>query len=216
MIGRRQIELYSRLIHTVDHVEGRLQPDSDALDAFLSHAWAVTVTGAPKQAAIQFLEDHEKSPRGWYGGAIGALHFNGNLNTGLTLRTMQIVDGIAHVRAGGTLAALDYPMHGKQSALAQQEGWLFEGLPAGIRVGRYHSLVAATVPDCLRVTARTADGQVMAIEHRQMPIFAVQFHPESILTLQGYAGRFLLANVLQTLAGQASTWGDAAQVVIPA
>jgi len=72
------------------------------------------------------------------------------------------------------------------------------------------------VPDCLRVTARTANGQVMAIEHRQLPIFAVQFHPESILTLQSDAGRLLLANVLQTLAGQASTWGDAAQVVIPA
>ncbi len=105
VIGRRQIELYSRLIHTVDHVEGRLQPDCDALDAFLSHAWAVTVTGAPKQAAIQFLEAHEKTPRGWYGGAIGAMHFNGNLNTGLTLRTMQIVDGVAHVRAGATLVA---------------------------------------------------------------------------------------------------------------
>ena len=48
VIGRRQIEMYSRLIHTVDHVIGTLRPEFDALDAFLSHAWAVTVTGAPK------------------------------------------------------------------------------------------------------------------------------------------------------------------------
>jgi anthranilate synthase len=69
ILGRRQVELYSRLIHTVDHVEGTLAEPFDALDGFLSHTWAVTVTGAPKQAAIQFLEAHEKSPRHWYGGA---------------------------------------------------------------------------------------------------------------------------------------------------
>ena len=71
VIGRRQIEMYSRLIHTVDHVEGRLRPGFDALDAFLAHAWAVTVTGAPKAWAMQFIEDHERSPRAWYGGAVG-------------------------------------------------------------------------------------------------------------------------------------------------
>src|SRR5690606_15018334 len=59
VIGRRQIELYSRLIHTVDHIEGRLRPGFDALDAFLTHMWAVTVTGAPKTWAMQFIEDHE-------------------------------------------------------------------------------------------------------------------------------------------------------------
>ena len=62
VIGRRQIEMYSRLIHTVDHVEGRLRPGFDALDAFLAHTWAVTVTGAPKAWAMQFIEDHERSP----------------------------------------------------------------------------------------------------------------------------------------------------------
>ncbi len=71
VIGRRQIEMYSRLIHTVDHVEGRLRPGFDALDAFLTHTWAVTVTGAPKAWAMQFIEDHERSPRAWYGGAVG-------------------------------------------------------------------------------------------------------------------------------------------------
>ena len=103
VIGRRQIELYSRLIHTVDHVEGRLRPEFDALDAFLTHMWAVTVTGAPKTWAMQFIEDHETSPRRWYGGAVGSIGFDGNMNTGLTLRTAHIRDGLACVRAGATL-----------------------------------------------------------------------------------------------------------------
>ncbi|MEK7258831.1 MAG: chorismate-binding protein, partial [Pseudomonadota bacterium] len=103
VIGRRQVELYSRLIHTVDHVEGTLLPECDALDGFLSHTWAVTVTGAPKQAAMQFIEAHEKSPRLWYGGAIGCIGFDGNLNTGLTLRAARIKHGHAQVRVGATL-----------------------------------------------------------------------------------------------------------------
>jgi anthranilate synthase len=103
VIGRRQIEMYSRVIHTVDHVEGRLRPGFDALDAFLTHMWAVTVTGAPKVWAMQFIEDHEESPRRWYGGAVGTIGFDGSMNTGLTLRTAHIRDGVAAVRAGATL-----------------------------------------------------------------------------------------------------------------
>ena len=103
VIGRRQIEMYSRLIHTVNHIEGRLRPGLDALDAFLTHMWAVTVTGAPKTWAMQFIEDHERSPRRWYGGAVGWIGFDGNMNTGLTLRTAHIRNGIATVRAGATL-----------------------------------------------------------------------------------------------------------------
>jgi anthranilate synthase len=90
VIGRRQIEMYSRLIHTVDHVEGYLRPEFDSLDAFLCHTWAVTVTGAPKTWAIQFVEDMERSPRCWYGGAVGLIGFDGGLNTGLTLRTVRV------------------------------------------------------------------------------------------------------------------------------
>ena len=93
VIGRRQIEMYSRLIHTVDHIEGRLRPGFDALDAFLTHMWAVTVTGAPKTWAMQFIEDNEDTPRRWYGGAVGKIGFDGSMNTGLTLRT-------AHIRGG--------------------------------------------------------------------------------------------------------------------
>ena len=103
VIGRRQIEMYSRLIHTVDHIEGRLRPGFDALDAFLTHMWAVTVTGAPKTWAMQFIEDHEQAPRRWYGGAVGMIGFDGGMNTGLTLRTAHIEDGVATVRAGATL-----------------------------------------------------------------------------------------------------------------
>src|SRR3954463_1957404 len=103
VIGRRQIEMYSRLIHTVDHVEGELAPEFDALDGFLSHAWAVTVTGAPKLWAIRFVENEEKSARRWYGGAIGRVTFDGNMNTGLTLRTIRMQDGVAEIRAGATL-----------------------------------------------------------------------------------------------------------------
>ena len=103
VIGRRQIEMYSRLIHTVDHIEGRLREGMDAFDGFLSHAWAVTVTGAPKLWAMRFIEENEKSARAWYGGAIGMINFNGDMNTGLTLRTIRIKEGIAQVRAGATL-----------------------------------------------------------------------------------------------------------------
>ena len=110
VIGRRQIELYSHLIHTVDHVIGILGDKFDALDGFLSHMWAVTVTGAPKRAAIQFIEQREPGLRHWYGGAVGCLGFNGDINTGLTLRTMRLLrdesgQGLVEIRAGATLLA---------------------------------------------------------------------------------------------------------------
>ncbi len=340
VIGRRQIEMYSRLIHTVDHIEGRLRPGMDALDAFLTHTWAVTVTGAPKLWAMRFIETHEKSPRVWYGGAVGAIGFDGNLNTGLTLRTIRIAQGVAEVRAGatllhdsdpdeeeaetvlkaaamraairgemrpnegtrgaervgagrrillvdhedsfvhtlanyfrqtgaavrvvrapvppelwndyrpdlvvmspgpgrpedfdcaatldaadragaavfgvclglqaiathagGTLRQLNAPVHGKPSRIAVSDhAGLFADLPAQITVGRYHSLHAdrATLPEVFRVTAVATDGTVMAIEHRDRPIAAVQFHPESIMSLGQDAGMRLIENVVARLRG---------------
>lgn len=102
VLARRQIETYSKLFHTVDHVEGMLRPGFDSLDAFLTHAWAVTVTGAPKLWAMQFVEDHERSSRRWYAGAIGAVNFDGSINTGLTIRTIRMKDGLAEVRVGAT------------------------------------------------------------------------------------------------------------------
>src|SRR5262245_16484735 len=331
VIGRRQIEMYARLIHTVDHVEGRLRDELDALDAFLAHAWAVTVTGAPKAWAMQFIKDHERSARAWYGGAVGVIGFNGNLNTGLTLRTIRVKDGVAEVRAGATLlydsdpeaeeaetglkasaildplrlaagpgrrasaaaprrsvgrrvllvdhqdsfvhtlanylrqtgaevvtlragfpadtfddlkphlavlspgpgtptdfdvagtldallrrriptfgvclglqgmveffggklAVLEQPMHGKASRIRVLGGRMFEGLPLEFSAGRYHSLFAvrAALPSVLHVTAESDDGVVMAVEHRTLPFAAVQFHPESIMTLGDDFGLRLL------------------------
>jgi len=340
VIGRRQIEMYSRLIHTVDHIEGRLCEGMDAFDAFLSHAWAVTVTGAPKLWAMRFLEQNEKSPRAWYGGAIGMVHFNGDLNTGLTLRTIRIKDGIAEVRAGATLLfdsdpkeeeaetelkasamlaaireaqksnaapdareaagvgegvsillvdhedsfvhtlanyfrqtgatvstvrapvpddvfdrikpdlvvlspgpgtptdfdtkatiskarardlpifgvclglqalaeayggelrQLQIPMHGKPSRIRVSEpGVIFSGLPEEVTVGRYHSIFADPVrlPEEFLVTAETEDGVIMAFEHKSEPVAAVQFHPESIMTLGGDAGMRMIENIVAHL-----------------
>ena len=337
VIGRRQIELYSRLIHTVDHVEGRLRRGFDALDAFLTHTWAVTVTGAPKTKAMIFLEQHERTARAWYGGAVGKVGFDGNLNTGLTLRTIRVIDGHAEVRVGatllwdsdpvaeeaetelkasafldairqprkgpavapsrvaaegtrvllvdhldsfvhtlanyfrqtgavvttrragfdvadisaddydlvvlspgpgrpddfgvartveasvaaglpvfgvclglqgiveyfgGTLGQLDTPMHGKPSEVnVVAAGAIFEGLGDRFKVGRYHSLYAdrATFPDTLRVLAETDDGVIMAVEHTSLPIAAVQFHPESIMSMDDDVGITMIQNVVSRL-----------------
>jgi anthranilate synthase len=125
VLARRQIETYSKLFHTVDHVEGMLRPGFDALDAFLTHAWAVTVTGAPKLWAMQFVEDYERSPRRWYAGAIGCVNFDGSINTGLTIRTIRMKDGLAEVRVGATClfdsdpAAEDRECQVKAAALFQ-------------------------------------------------------------------------------------------------
>lgn len=90
-------------------------------------------------------------------------------------------------------AAITYAkrlMHGKQSVVTLDPSCpLFRGLPERVPVARYHSLAADpdTLPDCLRVTARTEEGEVMAVRHDLYPVFGVQFHPESILTPEGKA-----------------------------
>ncbi|HEY9780420.1 MAG TPA: anthranilate synthase [Leptolyngbyaceae cyanobacterium] len=348
VIGRRQIEVYSHLIHTVDHVEGILRPEFDALDAFLSHTWAVTVTGAPKRAAMQFIEQNEKSSRRWYGGAVGWLNFNGNLNTGLILRTIRLQDAIAEVRVGATvlydsipeaeeqetitksaalfetihrtqqasvapalgiteneyakansargkyvllidyedsfvhtlanyirqtgatvktlrhgfdesvfdtenpdlvflspgpgrpndfgvpetvracvkrqiplfgvclglqgmveafggeLGVLNYPQHGKTSRIfvTDPDSILFKGLPQSFEIGRYHSLFALSdrMPQELKVTAISHDDVIMGIEHKTLPIAAVQFHPESIMSLAQEVGLKIVRNAISTYA----------------
>lgn len=89
---------------------------------------------------------------------------------------------------GATVTYARALMHGKQSVVMQEgNSPLFRGLPERFPVARYHSLAAApeTMPDCLRVTARTDDGEVMAVQHRDDPVYGVQFHPESILTPDG-------------------------------
>jgi anthranilate synthase component II len=102
---------------------------------------------------------------------------------------------------GGRIVRAPAPVHGQASEISHSGRRLFEGLPPTMRVGRYHSLVAepSSLNDVLRPTAWTSDGVIMAFEHRQLPVFGVQFHPESILTEFGYE---MLANFLR-LAGLA-------------
>ena len=103
---------------------------------------------------------------------------------------------------GGKLGVLGYPMHGKSSVVeCSGEGFL-EGFPAHFVAGRYHSLFAVpeALPACLKVRARTEEGVIMAVEHESYPAAAVQFHPESILTLKEDLGLRLIARVMERLA----------------
>jgi len=335
VLARRQIETYSKLFHTVDHVEGMLRPGFDAIDGFLTHCWAVTVTGAPKLWAMQFVEDNERSSRRWYAGALGFVGFDGSINTGLTIRTIRMKDGLAEVRVGATLlfdsdpvaeekecqtkaAALfqalrgdapkslsavapdsngsgkkvllidhedsfvhmlaDYfrqtgatvtvtrhnhalerlkkekfdllvlspgpgrpedfgiskfigealekkmpifgvclgvqaigeyfggelgqltqPAHGRPSRIQNRGGTLMRNLPNELTIGRYHSLFVSpkTMPDVLVVTASTEDGVPMTIEHKTLPVGGVQFHPESLMSLDGEVGLRIVENAFR-------------------
>jgi anthranilate synthase len=102
---------------------------------------------------------------------------------------------------GGELGVLDYPMHGKPSRVRHTNVGIFEGMPTEFKVGRYHSLYALPekLPDVLEVTAESEDGVIMGVRHRELPIEAVQFHPESILTLQDDNGICLIRNVVARL-----------------
>jgi anthranilate synthase len=342
VVGRRLIESYAGLFHTVDHVKGVLQPGFDSLDAFLTHMWAVTIIGAPKKAAAQAVEDLENDARGWYGGAIGMISLNGDINTGITIRTVHLKNGIAKYAAGatllydsdpreedqecrlkataffralfpsnavgpashptrkvgegvrlllvdnddcfihtlanyarqtgaavstfrsnvaleaidsskpdvvlispgparpedfgvpnlvnelarrgiptfgvclglqgiveafgGVLEVLPYPMHGKGSLVMHEGKGVFRNIPSPFRVGRYHSLYAQreTFPACLEVTAESEDGIIMGVRHRDLPIEAVQFHPESILTLERDCGLRLMENMIEDYAHAAA------------
>jgi anthranilate synthase len=170
VLGRRQIEMYSRLIHTVDHIEGTLRPGFDALDAFLTHMWAVTVTGAPKNWAMQFIEDHESAPRRWYGGAVGMIGFDGNMNTGLTLRTAHITGGVAAVRAGATLLFDSDPDEEERETILKARALLetlreaAAGDEAGSGGERQSPVQAAAVPPA---TAGAGAGMtVLLVDHQ--------------------------------------------------
>jgi anthranilate synthase component II len=97
---------------------------------------------------------------------------------------------------GGRIVRADMVMHGKLSAVEHDGQGILLGLPSPFAATRYHSLVAEpeSLPACLEVTARTADGVIMAIEHKELPIWGVQFHPESIETEHGHQ---LLRNFLE-------------------
>ena len=91
---------------------------------------------------------------------------------------------------GGTVSYAKKLMHGKSSSVKLDGGDpLFKGLPPVIQAGRYHSLagIESTLPDPLKIIARTDDGEIMAVCHREYPVYGMQFHPESILTPEGKA-----------------------------
>lgn len=97
---------------------------------------------------------------------------------------------------GGTIGYAKQLMHGKSSIVdLDTDSPIFKGLPEQVQVARYHSLALEpdSLPECLQVTAKTVDGEVMAVQHETLPIFGVQFHPESILTPEGQKmlGNFL-------------------------
>jgi anthranilate synthase/aminodeoxychorismate synthase-like glutamine amidotransferase len=96
---------------------------------------------------------------------------------------------------GGEVVRADRLMHGKTSPILHQGKGIFAGLPSPFEATRYHSLIVRreTLPECLEITAETAEGEIMGLRHRELPIEGVQFHPESILTQEG---KKLLANFL--------------------
>ena len=337
LVGRRLVETYSKLFHTVDHVKGKLLADYDMFDAFLSHMWACTLTGSPKPTAMQTIEKLENSPRRWYGGCVGLFTFNKQLNTGITIRTIHLHEGLASVRAGATLlydsdpvdeeietrvkasafinaitekskaskgegfrppqlkskkvlfvdnqdsfvhtlanyvrqtgvevitlrsgfddkhfdeirpdlvfispgprtpkqmgvpelvgravernlpifgvclghqgiaeyfgaelGVLPTPMHGKDSEIHHGGSGVFEGVTTPFVAGRYHSLFVKpeSLPNCLIVTAQTRDNVIMGLQHTELPIASVQFHPESILTLHDDWGLKIINNAMSQL-----------------
>jgi anthranilate synthase/aminodeoxychorismate synthase-like glutamine amidotransferase len=86
---------------------------------------------------------------------------------------------------GGEVGQAKRLVHGKPSEIDHDGRGLFQGLPEHFEAGRYHSLAATTIPDCLEVSATCAEGEVMAVRHRELPVDGVQFHPESVLTPLG-------------------------------
>lgn len=88
---------------------------------------------------------------------------------------------------GATVSYAKKIFHGKQSSIDHDGTGIFQGINSPIKVARYHSLaiIEETMPDCLRVTAKTEDGEIMAVEHKEFPVIGLQFHPESIYTEHG-------------------------------
>jgi len=97
---------------------------------------------------------------------------------------------------GGKVVRADRLMHGKTSPIRHQGTGVFVGLPNPFEATRYHSLIVerSSVPACLQVTADTAEGEIMGLQHREFPVHGVQFHPESILSREG---KDLLRNFLK-------------------
>jgi anthranilate synthase component 1 len=104
-----EVERYSHVLHLVSHVEARLKPELDALDALRSVFPAGTLSGAPKIRAMQLIAAAEGERRGLYGGAVGYLGYDGNLDTAITIRSAVLKDGQAHVHTGAGIVAGSVP-----------------------------------------------------------------------------------------------------------
>ena len=104
-----EVERYSHVLHLVSHVEGRLRPELDALDALRSVFPAGTLSGAPKVRAMQLIAAAEGERRGLYGGAVGYLGYDGNLDTAITIRSAVLRDGRAHIHTGAGIVAGSVP-----------------------------------------------------------------------------------------------------------
>ena len=104
-----EVERYSHVLHLVSHVEGRLRPDLDALDALRAVFPAGTLSGAPKVRAMQLIAAAEGERRGLYGGAVGYLGYDGNLDTAITIRSAVLRGGQAHVHTGAGIVAASVP-----------------------------------------------------------------------------------------------------------
>lgn len=104
-----EVERYSHVLHLVSHVEGRLRPELDALDALRSVFPAGTLSGAPKVRAMQLIAEAEGERRGLYGGAVGYLGYDGNLDTAITIRSAVLTSGLAHIHTGAGIVAGSVP-----------------------------------------------------------------------------------------------------------
>ncbi|MBA3778803.1 MAG: anthranilate synthase component I family protein [Chloroflexi bacterium] len=104
-----EVERYSHVLHLVSHVEARLRRDADALDALRAVFPAGTLSGAPKVRAMQLIASLEGERRGLYGGAVGYLGYDGNLDTAITIRSAVLRDGMAHLHAGAGIVAGSVP-----------------------------------------------------------------------------------------------------------
>ena len=104
-----EVERYSHVLHLVSHVEARLKPGCDALDALRSIFPAGTLSGAPKVRAMQLIAEAEKERRGLYGGAVGYLGYDGNLDTAITIRSAILKDDLIHIHVGAGIVARSVP-----------------------------------------------------------------------------------------------------------
>jgi len=102
---------------------------------------------------------------------------------------------------GGKLLTLEHPVHGKSAEIMHSGDSFYAGLPNPFSAGRYHSLYvdAASLPECLEVTAKTDSGLIMGLRHKTLPVASVQFHPESILTLKDQSGLRMINKVMAEL-----------------